>query len=208
MDDATPLSATSDHPEFRHSPEDPLQLLQAWFAAADRQGVREPMAATLATTGPDGSPSARFVALKDISADGLVFATSETSPKGLEMTADPRVALTLYWSETMQQLRIKGVANMLDDDASDRLFDVRPRGARAAVIAARQSEPLDSDTALEQAVASLASSEQPLVRPSSWRGWLVTPTEIEFWLGGRDRLHRRLAYTRSGEGWTARRLQP
>ena len=37
---------------------------------------------------------------------------------------------------------------------------------------------------------------------------LVVLDAVEFWLGNPDRLHRRLAYTRSDGAWTSRRLQP
>ncbi len=36
----------------------------------------------------------------------------------------------------------------------------------------------------------------------------VTPTAFEFWQGRSSRLHDRLRYERSVDGWTIERLQP
>jgi len=44
--------------------------------------------------------------------------------------------------------------------------------------------------------------------PDYWGGYRVIPTEIEFWQGGRSRLHDRLRYTRIGNGWKIERLSP
>lgn len=197
-----------DHPEFDEPPADPLPLLQAWIDAAADRGVLEPTAASLATVGAGGAPSARFVALKQVTADGVVFATSTLSPKGRQMTANPRVALSLYWPQTLQQVRIEGRVSVLGGAESDQLFAPRPRAARAAVVVSRQSEPLESEAELQAQVRALEDSGEELLRPSQWRGWLVTATAMEFWLGSRNRLHRRLAYTRGAGEWAISRLQP
>lgn len=203
------LSGTpGDHPELDDPPADPVALLRSWVAAAVTADIPDALAASLATVGPDGAPSVRFVALKEVTATGVVFGTSADSPKGLDIRRDPRVALAVYWRETMQQVRLTGRATPLDDDASDRLFHARARDAQAATIVSRQSEPLAAEPDLEQAALELERSGAALTRPADWRAWLVTPSTLEFWVGSTSRLHRRLAYTRSGEGWTARRLQP
>jgi pyridoxamine 5'-phosphate oxidase len=44
--------------------------------------------------------------------------------------------------------------------------------------------------------------------PPFWGGYRVVPSIIEFWLHRDDRLHDRVRYVRSGEGWARRRLAP
>lgn len=195
-------------PEFSDPPTDPLTLLQAWFARAASDGVREPLVASLATVADDGAPSSRFVALKDVTDAGLIFATSADSPKGRAMTADPRVALNLYWPETMQQIRVRGTVERLDVAGSDRLFQALPRAAQATTIVSRQSLPLGADEELREAAQRLERSQSVLARPNDWCGWCLTPGEVEFWVASRDRLHRRLRYQRVGDHWAQQRLQP
>ncbi|MEE6282368.1 pyridoxine/pyridoxamine 5'-phosphate oxidase [Georgenia sp. MJ170] len=191
-----------------HPPPDPMTLLRSWLLRAPALEVSDPMVVSLSTLGADGTPSSRFVALTDITDDGVVFATSAKGPKGRELAADPHVALAAYWAATEQQYRIKGVASALEDAASDRDFAALPRAARAAAAVARQSAPVQSWAELDQAAQDLDASGREIERPAHWRSWLVTPTVMQFWSGSPTCVHRRLAYTRTDAGWTARVVQP
>jgi pyridoxamine 5'-phosphate oxidase len=44
--------------------------------------------------------------------------------------------------------------------------------------------------------------------PDFWGGYLLVPGSIEFWQGRSDRLHDRLEYLPSGDGWAVQRLAP
>lgn len=193
---------------FEKPPADPFALLRSWLDRAPSSGVGNPQAVSLATVGTDGSPSSRFVAIAEVTADGVVFATSADGPKGRELSGEPRVALTAFWAATEQQYRIRGVATALDDEQSDRHFVTLPRAARAAVIVARQSEPLESWSALDRDAEELDRSGADLPRPAHWRSWSVTASEVQFWGASPNHVHRRLAYTRTADGWMVRRLQP
>ena len=76
--------------------DDPIALFRAWIEEARGSGaVLEPNAMTLATAGPDGTPSARMVLLKEVGDDGaFVFYTNRESRKGAELAARPRAAAT------------------------------------------------------------------------------------------------------------------
>jgi pyridoxamine 5'-phosphate oxidase len=74
----------------------------------------------------------------------------------------------------------------------------------------RQSRVVASRQELEQRERELmerfAGREVPL--PEFWGGYRVIPQRVEFWQGRPSRLHDRLEYVRSGQGWTIRRLSP
>ncbi len=193
---------------FENPPAEPLDLLRSWLSTARSLGVTEPTAVSLATVSADGTPSARFVTLRDVTDDGVVFCTSTDSPKGREMRDVPTVALAAHWAQAGRQFRIKGVVSLLNAAESDRLFAAVPRAAQAAVIVARQSQPLESQATLTRLAAEVARGSEDLQRPDDWRAWLVTPGEVQFWAASPDHLHHRLAYARTATGWSVRRLQP
>jgi len=45
-------------------------------------------------------------------------------------------------------------------------------------------------------------------RPDHWGGFLIRPTVVEFWQGRPDRLHDRIVYDKTEEGWSKHRLAP
>ncbi|HEX7279979.1 MAG TPA: phenazine biosynthesis FMN-dependent oxidase PhzG [Solirubrobacterales bacterium] len=194
-------------PEFEAPPEDPLPLLERWLKMADERGVREPRALALATADAAGRPSNRILLLKQVT-PALVFAGSYESRKGRDLAVNPRAAGTLYWRETLQQIVVEGPVRMLSEEESDALFAERPAAGQATTVASSQGEPLADAAELREAAGALAHRAEPLHRPRRWGGYRLDPDLIEFWHGGPDRLHRRLLYTKTGDGWTHKRLQP
>lgn len=200
--------ASLELPEFDAPPDGPIDLIRVWVADAFDRGVREPLAAALATVSPDGRPSNRVLLLKAVEDDGVVFYGQRDSRKGRDLAAVPFASVVLYWRETIQQLRIDGRVQPLDDDESDALFASRLRPAQAAATASAQSRPLDGEAALRARFDVAVAGDDPIPRPEGWGGYLLVPETIEFWHGNRDRLHRRLRYARDGAGWSHERLQP
>ena len=195
-------------PEFDAPPAEPFALLQRWIDDAVRVGVSEPFSVALATADGAGRPSNRTVLVKALDASGLLFVTSGGSAKGMAMAANPYAAAVAYWRETRQQLRVSGPVQRLSDDESDAMFAMRPIPAQASAVASRQSTPLDDYAALREQATRLAKSRTPLPRPDAWYGYRIIAESIEFWHGTTDRLHRRLVYTRVGDGWSHVRLHP
>ena len=44
--------------------------------------------------------------------------------------------------------------------------------------------------------------------PEHWGGFRVVPAVVEFWQGQPSRMHDRLGYRRTGDGWDLVRLAP
>lgn len=196
-------------PEFDDPPAEPGGLLDEWLRRAKDRGVREALAATLATIGEDGAPDARAVALRRLTADGVEFGTSSDSRKGRQLAADPRAAVVLYWRELLQQLRVTGRVERLGEAESDDLFSRRTREAQAATMVSEQDAPLDDLDRLRDAARDALAADGPIGRPERWYAYRVVPELIEFWHGSPDRLHRRLRYVRGdGGAWSVSRVQP
>lgn len=191
---------------------DPLAQFALWFDDAQRTDLVMPNAMSLATVSADGKPSSRVVLLKGVdegAAGGFVFYTNYDSRKGREIAGNPHGSLLFAWLPLERQIRIDGSLEKVSAAESDAYFATRPLGSRHAAIASPQSEVIASRAVLAQRFNDTAcgTGENP-ARPAHWGGYRLAPVEIEFWQGRENRLHDRLVYRKTAQGWSMRRLAP
>ena len=189
---------------------DPIRAFAAWFADAAVAGIAQLEAMALATSTPDGRPSVRMVLLKGHDERGFTFFTNRESRKGDEIAANPHAALALYWQPLNRQVRIEGAVERIADAESEAYFVTRPPGSRIAAWASPQSKQISGRGELDERYAEVEerfpAGEVPL--PPFWGGYRVIPDAIEFWQGRENRVHDRIRYERTHDGWNRTRLAP
>ena len=189
----------------------PVKQFERWWNDATNSELAEPNAMTLATSTPEGRPSARIVLLKSFDADGFIFFTNYESRKGQEMAANPQVSLLFFWQELERQVRIDGIVSKTSAAISDEYYQLRPPGSRIGAIASPQSRVIPHRSFLEEQVNIIAAKyvlDNP-ERPEYWGGYIVKPLLMEFWQGRSNRLHDRVQYTLESSGdWKIERLSP
>ena len=118
---------------------DPLALFADWYAEAAKSEPNDPSAMTLATVGPDGTPSVRMVLLKDFDAAGFVFYTNYESRKGRHLLAHPKAALLFHWKSLRRQVRLEGPVSLTTPEEADAYFATRERAAARSAPGRRSS---------------------------------------------------------------------
>jgi pyridoxamine 5'-phosphate oxidase len=191
---------------------DPFALFKLWLEEAAATEINDPEAMTLATVDAEGLPDARMVLCKGVDARGLVFYTNIESAKGRELKAQPRAAALFHWKSLRRQARFRGPISEVTAAESDAYFASRPRGSQIGAWASAQSRALASRADLEAAMESyerrFGTGDVP--RPNYWRGYRLSPVEIEFWRDRPSRLHERVMFVRSTpeSSWGKRLLYP
>ena len=189
---------------------DPMDQFREWFGEAEKREPGDANAMTVATAGPEGRPSARMVLLKGFDARGFVFYTNLGSRKSEELAANPYASLLFHWKSLERQVRIEGPVEPVTDAEADEYFATRSRLSQIGAWASKQSQPLNSRFELERKVARFAAKFHvgKVPRPDFWSGFRVIAERIEFWQAEEFRLHNRLVYHRSGDGWRTEILYP
>jgi pyridoxamine 5'-phosphate oxidase len=212
-------------------PAEPLAIVQAWLADAWRERRQpNPNAMVLATTTPEGHPSARVVLCKDVQPQPgfIVFYTNYESRKGHELAANGRAAVVMHWDALHRQVRIEGPVVLAPAADSDAYFASRAIESRVGAWASKQSQPISSRQQLLDSVVAAqkrfgvsdgsAGKDTQVPRPPHWGGFRLWADAVELWVEGDARIHDRARWTRTlnargGEQfdtspWTATRLQP
>lgn len=189
-----------------------LATLVQLRAAAHASGDPEPDAMNVATASADGRVHSRMVLLKTIDARGLTFFTRYDSDKGLQLAANPRVALCLHWKrlDPAAQVRIEGRVEKLSTEESDAYFATRERLSQLGAWASLQSRTLPNHDDLERRVAAYEHefSGRDVARPAEWGGYRVVPDMVEFWRAGAHRWNERERWELAGGQWQQRHLYP
>ncbi|MBF6298553.1 pyridoxamine 5'-phosphate oxidase [Nocardia amamiensis] len=189
-------------------------LLRHWIEQATAVGIAEPNAMVLATVSVvDGTPRpvARTVLCKGLSPEGVIFYTNYDSDKGAQLAAVPYAAVTFVWPALGRQVHLRGAVQRVPAETTAAYWRSRPRDSQLGAWASRQSKPIGSraelDRTLAEATARFADVDEIPV-PPHWGGFLLRPSEVEFWQGRRGRLHNRIRVRIADGTSTVERLQP
>ena len=182
----------------------PIELFKIWMQKAKKHEINEPNALSLATSDKDGNPSVRMVLLKNVSEKGFTFYTNLNSKKSLDIKENPKGAMCFYWKSLRRQITIVGSINQVDEAIADEYFNSRDYESKLGAWASNQSEILDNKDNLLKKIDEYKkkySKTNNLPRPKHWSGWNLTPSTIEFWLYGPNRIHERLKFNKVNNEW-------
>jgi pyridoxamine 5'-phosphate oxidase len=192
--------------------DDPIKLFKIWMDEAKKSEPNDPNALSLATSNIDNIPSVRIVLLKEFNQKGFVFYTNLNSQKGNELKENPKAAMCFHWKSLLRQIRISGMITQVEDKVANQYYNSRGYESRIGAWASKQSNELVNRDELINSIKEYKqkyNDENNVPRPSHWSGWNLSPSNIEFWLDGDNRIHERLKYTIDKNGnWIKSLLSP
>jgi len=188
----------------------PIQQFETWFNHAQISKVTEINAMVLSTVSNNGMPSGRILLLKSIEKNGFTFFTNYKSPKAIDLEVNPNASMIFFWSELEQQVRITGKVKKIDEGISEAYFQSRPRGSQISAAASEQSSKVEHRDVLTDEVKRLETKFEgkEIPKPEHWGGYILEPTQVEFWQGRSSRLHDRFLYELVDGTWQISRLAP
>ena len=192
--------------------DNPFKLFEEWFNTAKKTEINDPNALALGTSDKEGNSSVRMVLLKGFNKKGFVFYTNLNSKKSEDLKVNPKASMCFHWKSLLRQVRVVGKINSVSSKDADKYFNSRAYGSRIGAWASKQSTILNQRDELIQSINMFKKkfpNENNVPRPNYWSGWNLSPTEIEFWLDGENRIHQRLKYVKLDENnWKKVLLSP
>lgn len=190
--------------------DEPLNRFRELFERAKKEEANDATVAALGTATMHGRPSVRMVLLKGVDLRGFVLFTNYQSRKATEMEANSQAAMTFFWPGLYVQVRIEGTLDRVSAEESDAYFESRPIGHRLGAWSSDQSREIESAVDLARKFEEVEQrfKDREVPRPAHWGGYRISPESIEFWFGRENRMHERELYSRAGNGWTVKILQP
>lgn len=161
--------------------------------------IPEYNAMDLATVDSQGQPNCRIVYFKTRLRGGIGFYTNYQGQKSQEISVNNKVCANFYWREWNQQIRVQGVVEKMTREESEAYFKTRARLSQLGAWASHQSEIISHPTqVIEKKITEydLKFKDQDVPCPNHWGGFLIIPTQFEFWFGREGRLHERYVYSR------------
>ncbi|WP_419764721.1 MAG: pyridoxamine 5'-phosphate oxidase [Arcobacter sp.] len=189
----------------------PIKQFELWFEQAMSAQILEPNAMSLATVGKDMIPSIRTVLLKLYDENGFVFFSNYKSKKAWQIEENPNVAIHFAWLQLERQVKIEGTIEKISTTDSLKYFLSRPKGSQIGAWVSHQSEVITSRSLLEAKFDEIKNKfvKGEIPFPSFWGGYIIKPKVVEFWQGGKDRLHDRFEYKLNEKNnWQINRLAP
>lgn len=164
--------------------ENPFLQFDEWFKTAKEQCIKDYNACCLATADANGFPNARMVLLKEVNEYGFIFYTNYKSVKAQEISHNPNCCMVFHWADLGRQIRIKGVAKKISREKSLSYFQSRTKESQIISSLSSQSQIMESDTDFEYQILKLTAenaSTPHMPLPDSWGGYILTPSQFEFW---------------------------
>jgi pyridoxamine 5'-phosphate oxidase len=192
---------------------DPFKQFESWLKEAVLKDLAFANAMALSTVDRQGMPDSRIMLLRNISYGGFTFFSNYKSKKAGDIENNSKASLLFFWKELQRQVRIQGEIKFLPTSESDAYFATRPFESQVGAWASQQSSVISGREALDKAYdAELKNYEQnkSVPRPQHWGGYVLVPSNFEFWQGRSGRLHDRLKYEydNNAKTWYIRRLMP
>lgn len=190
---------------------DPIaQFCDLWKVATQNSPLKQKNAVCISTLNSNGYPEGRFVDLKEVSHSGFLFCSYLNSNKGEQISANPKVAMTVWWDHIGCQIRILGNAKEAPRQTAERHWKNRSKDAQTTTSCFEQSRPIDSEGKMiiqfENTQKEFKDKNVP--KPENWGGYIISPISIEILTFKESRLHLREFYKLENDIWYLTLLQP
>lgn len=152
--------------------------------------------------------NSRYVNLKIIDGEDLIFFSNYNSPKSQEFDAHNQISAVIFWQSINIQIRFKARIKRTSATFNQNYFSKRAEEKNALAISSHQSKTIESYESVLLNYNKIFDQEDLKKCPNYWGGFIFRPYEIEFWEGHESRINKREAFHKNDNFWERSFLQP
>ena len=152
--------------------------------------------------------TARFVNLKIVDTNQLIFFTNYKSDKASDFETNNQAAITIFWNKTNVQIRLKGTMKKKSSIYNEEYFYSRSKEKNALAISSMQSKKIASYKDVVKKYNEVFLKDDLSKCPSYWGGYSFSPYYFEFWDGHKSRVNKRYVYELVKNKWVEYYLEP
>ena len=191
------------------SKETPYQIFQEKYKDALEARQKNIEAVCISSFSKENDEvNSRFVNLKFVHKKEFIFFSNYNAPKSVEFSEHNQISLTLFWSNTNVQIRIKANIFKTNQEFNDNYFRKRDNKKNALAISSRQSRKIKSYQQIEDNYLHVLNTNDLSECPEYWGGFSFTPYYFEFWEGHESRENKRQVFNKIDGLWKQSYLQP
>lgn len=187
----------------------PIDLFKKWLNDAYKEKIIDFNAMCLSTV-YNNMPYQRIVLLKYFDYKNMLFVTNMQSRKSLHLDNNPHISLLFHWNKLERQVMILGIATKISIKKAKKYFYSRPKNSQISAWVSQSFKIIKNRNILKEKFLHLKKvyKYKKVPFPQFWGGYKVKIKTIEFWQGGKYRLHDRFIYELKSEKWKVNRLSP
>ena len=191
--------------------EKPFQILKNFYysALSKEQSAIEAIVISSLDTNKEYA-DARYVNLKYITNDSLIFFSNYESNKALQFDKNNNCMITavFYWEKIDVQIRMRGHVMKSSKEFSDQHYINRDKNKNALAISSNQSRKISGYDEVVKNYEKTLSEDNLTMRPHYWGGYSIKPVYFEFWEAHKYRLNKREVFEKKNNEWINYFLQP
>jgi pyridoxamine 5'-phosphate oxidase len=191
------------------SQEEPFLIFKKKYKEAAMSGQQNIQAAAISSFNNESKEvDCRFVNIKSISNNNLIFFSNYNSPKSIAFDTHNQISIVFYWPSINVQIRMKAKIKKTTDEYNQKYFFDRSEEKNALAISSNQSKPIDSYNQVKENYNKSLKNDDLKKCPEFWGGYSFTPYYFEFWEGHESRLNKREVFKKNDDSWKHLILQP
>lgn len=183
-----------------------------WLYKENELGSPNPNNIVLATTGKQGIPHSRIVAIREISKQGVLFFTQRGTRKVAELAENPRASMTLWLPLQQREVVVDGTVIALNQEENEHYWNLLPydRKLRFSAYSPTSGQPIQSLTELENRCKTLSRRYDEATFPisSHYCGFRLIPEVFYFYTLGTTNFSEIIRYSLKQDVWQKQMLSP